>query len=110
MININFIQNLKHFFGFISTYKIAEIIPLGMTLHIGISAFITIFLLKKSVKFRNVCLIVFAIGLSKEIIDSFVLNNTWQKHLLDLTYDMSYPCLLYFVRKLKLMAGHGLEK
>ncbi len=86
----------------ISKYVIFGFIPLGMILHISISALITIILLKRGMKFRNVYIIVFAIGLSKEILDTFVLNNTMKKHILDMCYDMSYPTFLYVREKLKM--------
>jgi hypothetical protein len=79
----------------ISHYRILGFIPLGMLLHIGISTAITIILLKRGMKFRNVFIIVFLVGLSKEILDCFVLNNTMKKHILDMCYDMAYPTFLY---------------
>lgn len=72
-----------------------------MVLHIGISAALTLILLKRGIKFKHVCLIVFLVGLSKEIIDSFVINNTMKKHILDMCYDMSFPTLIFIVRKIK---------
>lgn len=97
-----FRKELNHFFGSISAYRIYDIIPLGMILHITISAAITHILLKRGMKFKYVCLIVFIIGLSKEIMDTFVLNNTLQKHILDMCYDMSYPAFLYLREKIRL--------
>ena len=95
-------DGIKHFFGFVSVYRIFGFIPLGMVLHICISAFITIVLLKRGLKFKHVCLIVFTIGLAKEIFDSFVLNDKHIKHLYEMTYDMSYPIFLYLREKVKL--------
>lgn len=110
---LTFNKELQHLLGFISTYRIAGFIPLGMVLHISISAAITILLLKLKMKFKNVCLVVFLVGLSKEILDCFVLNNTLKKHILDMTYDMSYPAFIYLrekartaIRKQKSKRGH----
>lgn len=88
-------NEISHLLGTISVTKIFGIIPLGMVLHISISAAITVILLKRGMKFKYVALIVFLVGLSKEILDCFVLNNTLKKHILDMCYDMSYPAFLY---------------
>lgn len=98
-------EAINHFFGYVSVYRILGFIPLGMLLHISISTIITILLLKRGMKFKHVCLIVFLIGLSKEIFDSFVLNDRPIKHLYDMTYDMSYPIFLYLSEKIKLVIG-----
>lgn len=98
---MNLYHGIQHFLGSISAYRILNFIPLGMILHIGISAGITIILLKRGMKFKYVCLVVFLVGLSKEILDVFVLNNTLQKHILDMCYDMSYPTFLYLREKIR---------
>lgn len=97
-----FHQEIHSILAPISTYRIFGFIPLGMLLHVGISAAITIILLKRGMKFKNVCFVVFAIGLSKEILDTFVLNNTLKKHILDMCYDMSFPAFLYIRERLRL--------
>lgn len=97
-----FHREIQSVFAPISKYVIFGFIPLGMILHISISALITIILLKRGVKFRNVYIIVFFIGLSKEILDTFVLNNTMKKHILDMCYDMSYPTFIFIKDKLRL--------
>lgn len=96
-----FHNEIQHLFSTISAYRIVGLIPLGMILHIGISAIITIALLKYGMAFEQVVIIVFLVGLSKEFLDSFVINNTMTKHLLDLCYDMSYPAILLLIRKIK---------
>lgn len=98
---MNTYYEFRNMLGSISHYQILNFIPLGMVLHIGISAALTLILLKRGFKFKHVCLIVFLVGLSKEIIDSFVINNTMKKHILDMCYDMSFPTLLFIVRKIK---------
>lgn len=97
-----FHREIQNILAPISSYRILGFIPLGMVLHIGISAVITIILLKRGMKFRNVCIVVFGIGLSKEILDTFVLNNTMKKHILDMCYDMTYPAFLFIREKLRL--------
>lgn len=98
---IPFHSEIQIILGTISVYRIFDFIPLGMILHISISAFITIALLKYGMEFEKVVIIVFLIGLAKEFLDSFVINNTMAKHILDLCYDMSYPAALALVRKIK---------
>ncbi|MFA6236648.1 MAG: hypothetical protein WC635_04900 [Bacteriovorax sp.] len=98
----NFYIELQKILGTISVTKIFGIVPLGMVLHIGISAAITILLLKRGMKFKKVFVIVFLVGLSKEILDCFVINNTLQKHILDMCYDMSYPTFLYLSDKARI--------
>ena len=95
------INDLQDLLSLISHTRILGIIPLGMILHISISAMITVILLSRGMKFKYVYLIVFLVGLSKEILDCFVINNTLEKHILDMTYDMSFITILYFVRKYK---------
>jgi hypothetical protein len=89
-------QEMNHFLGLISETRLMGFIPLGMILHITISAVITIILLKRGMKFKHVALVVFLIGISKEILDCFVINNTLKKHIIDMCYDMSFPAFLYF--------------
>lgn len=98
---MNLYHDLQHFLGWISAYRILGFIPLGMPLHIGISALITILLLKRGMKLNQVFILVFMIGLSKEILDSFVINNTMKKHILDMCYDMSFPTLLVMLEATK---------
>jgi hypothetical protein len=92
---------IQTLFAHISVYRLYGVVPLGMLLHISISAIIAFFLLSRGMKLRNVAIVVFAIGLSKEIIDCFVINNTIQKHILDMCYNMSFVFSLYIKRKIQ---------
>lgn len=95
-------KNLQFILGTISATRLFGFIPLGMILHITITTLISIFLLRRGMKFKHVFIIVFFIGLSKEILDSFVLNNTLQKHILDMCYNLSFLTLIYLRDKLKI--------
>jgi hypothetical protein len=99
---MNLIDLIRTIFETVSHTILFGFIPLGMILHIGISAAIMIILLKRGMKFKHAALIVFIVGLTKEILDCFVINNTLQKHIKDMCYDMSYPAFLYVRDKMKI--------
>jgi hypothetical protein len=92
---------VHHVLGFISKYKIFGVIPLNATLHFTISILITIILLNKKVKITHIIFFIFFLGLAKEVLDSFVLNNTMLKHFTDMCINLFYPTLIFTIRKLK---------
>lgn len=101
---------MQFILGTISATRIYGIIPLGMILHITITTIISIVLLRRGMKFKHVFIIVFSIGLSKEILDSFVLNNTFQKHVIDMCYNLSFLTILYIRDRLKIFIKNLKEK
>lgn len=87
--------------GFISKYQIFGIIPLNATLHLLISTLISIFLLKKKFKPVKVFIIIFMLGLLKELFDANALGNTWQKHVRDMCINLLFPTLIIIVNYIK---------
>ncbi len=92
---------ISHTLGFISKYKIAGIIPLNATLHLLISTLITIILLKKKFRILHIIFLIFLLGISKEILDCFVLNNTLKKHITDMMINLFYPTMVLIIKKIK---------
>lgn len=87
--------------GFISKYQIFGIIPLNATLHLLISAIITITLIKKGVKALNVFILIFLLGLTKEIFDSQALGNTMEKHIRDMGLNLVFPLIFLAISLIK---------
>lgn len=87
--------------GFISKYQIFGFIPLNITLHLTISALITFYLLKKKIEPKKIFIIIFLLGLLKELFDANALGNTWEKHVRDMCINLIFPSLVILVHYIK---------
>lgn len=94
-------MNYEQTMRFISSYKIAEIIPLDWVLHFFVGAIFTIVLLKLKFRLRNVVIILGVLELIKEIFDFQSMTATYTEAILDYIITMAFPLFLYITRLLK---------
>lgn len=82
--------------------KIAEIIPVDKTLHVLVGYLIMLFMLKKlKTGFLPSLLVVAALALLKELLDSRVLNYTFEEGLLDFLASIVLPSIMILINRLK---------
>ena len=96
------INSLRDVFGFISTYKIAGIIPLDIIAHLLVGFLIMVFLLRKlNLKYHWSLLVVLIISLLKEYYDSLGPGRTMDEHLKDVLFTLVFPFIIGFIRFIK---------
>lgn len=100
------LQELSHY---ITNTMIAGVLPLDSVVHALVGLIITVILLKFRFKFWWTMLVVLLAAVTKEIYDSFSLNNNYDEHLLDLLATLAYPIILSMARFLKMSISESQE-
>lgn len=86
---------------YISSEKIAGVLPLDWVLHFVVGAVLTIILLKLKFRLRNAVIILGILELIKEIFDFQAMTATYTEAILDYFITMAFPLMLYMARLLK---------
>tara|TARA_R110002072_G_scaffold276051_2_gene437699 strand:- start:40994 stop:41299 length:306 start_codon:yes stop_codon:yes gene_type:complete len=86
---------------YISSEKIAGVLPLDWVLHFFLGAIFTIILLKFRIRFLFVILTLAILEIIKEIFDFRSMTATYTEAILDFVVTMTFPVLLYVTRLIK---------
>lgn len=93
---------LSQCYGEFLKLKIAEVIPVDKTLHVLVGYALMIIILKKTKSSFPLALgAVALLALVKELLDSRVLNYTFEEGLIDFLASVAIPVLLLGIRRLK---------
>lgn len=77
-------NEIRKIFAYLSHYPVYGDLTLGPILHFSIGLIISLVLKSRGVSFKHTFIIVLSIAVSKEIYDSFTLENSLKKHFFDI--------------------------
>ena len=93
---------IHNFFGFISTYEIAGVIPLDLLLHLLVGMIITLVGVYKNLSLKVIFFFLLLVALGKELNDYiFHLPRDPWEYISDFLITFTYIALLFGTRKLK---------
>ena len=95
-------KSLNDLMGYISVTKLFDFLPLDLTLHCLIGAFITIFALHKGLSLKVVFFLLVGIAGLKELNDYFFhYRSDWQEYASDFAVTFVYIFIIFIVRLFK---------
>lgn len=84
-----------HIQKIISSYYVLGFLPLDKVLHFAVGVLITLLLRWRNIRMPVIFSATIALAIAKEVIDSFVLNNSLSEHVIDILVTIIYPTMVW---------------